>query len=137
MGTIVMNTLYELKSLDLPAVEKVILENILEMMTKKEKLVEEIKNNADDYNKVIKAATELKVGYGYGSQLNTLKKQLIEYGSVETLTKIINQEKFAKKYGGDLLIPTYVLPDLSSYDKVKSTNPKAAIYSKLGATVIL
>lgn len=131
-----MELSYEIKHVEgLTDVERVLLVNILQIMEKEESIIKEIKENADDYTRVIKLADQLRITTGYQSQYKALKEQLFEYASPSLLSKIANQEKFDRKYGDGFVIPITVLPKFSSYDNMNSSNPKAQIYKKLGGTV--
>jgi hypothetical protein len=130
------NLSYEIKHLDgLTDVEKVLLINITEILQQEQSIVNDIKTHADDYSKVIELANKLRRVSGYDSRLKELREQFFEYRSTQLLNRIINEEKFDKKYGDGFVIPLNVLPKYTSYDKIGSNNPKAYIFKKLGGTI--
>ena len=132
------NELKLIKSNDLSAVETVLIENIYLILNKRDRLIKEIVEHVDDYKKVIEAAQELKFIDGYKGTIHELKEQFFEHASVQTLTKIVNEEKFNPSftYQEAFLISKAVVKEFRYGAEVRSDNPKAAIAKKLGAKLI-
>lgn len=127
------------KSTQLSEIEFILLTLIYQYLDKLDNLkrlvVESVQVN--ELTKTIDTAKQLSVLQQF-ELLTALKKQFFEAASRETLSKIINEEKFASQYSyvDPQLIDKRVLPSFSSYDKFPINNPKASIYKLLGATVI-
>ncbi len=135
-----MNTELKLqKSTDLTSVEVILIEQIYLLLNKRERLIAEIVKNADDYNKVIEAAQELRYIDAYSGTLKQMKDQFFAHASVETLTKIVNQEKFTPiyTYSDPFIISKDILKDFRYGEEIKQDNPKAAIAKKMGAKIIV
>lgn len=126
-------------TLELSAVEIVLLENIYHILNRLETLTQEITANIDSYGKVIEAAREMKYINAYNGSLVLLKDQFFEHALPGTLSKIANELKFkpAYAYQDDFIIPKIVLKEFRYSSEIKSTDPKADIAKKLGAKVVL
>lgn len=124
---------------DLSAVETVLIENIYSIVNRREKLIKDIIANCEDYKKVIEAAEELKHIHRYHGTLHDLKEQFFQHASVQTLTRIVNEEKFTPVYNFQdaFSISKLVLKEFGYGSDIKADNPKAQIAKKLGAKITL
>lgn len=125
---------------ELNQVEEVLLTLILSYIEKVEKIKKEIIKLVTD-NKFLEAKkeTDRLQFYQYDSQFGHMKKLFFTSARVETLNKIVNDGLFTPKHNWSepILISKDVLPSMSSFDKISSSDPKASIYRKLGATIVL
>lgn len=129
---------------DFEPIDRLLLTNLFKIKDKLEKLQKALieKAEAEDYNAVFATAQTLKYS-GIKQQLEAAKKDFLEFGTIEVLRKIVEEEPF--KYDSSYMNELYIfgkredlLPKFrSSYDTVKQSDPKAAIYKKLGATIVL
>lgn len=125
---------------DLQPIEVVILTNAINMLNLIESINEDaIKAIKDGRFTEAKELVEKAEYFKYDPAfLKEMKKQVLDYSTLETLDKIVNNIPFDTKYNfsdDNRLIPIEVLPKLSSYDKIDIKNPKASIYKRLGATI--
>ena len=131
---------YYIKSSELTEVETVIINCILNILRRREKLHEEIGKNIIDgkYKEVMDAAQELRFIDTYDGTLKHLKNELFEYASILTLEKIIGEIKFlpSTSYGSEFIITKDVMRKFSSYDEISQRDPKASIAKQLGAKII-
>jgi len=127
------------KTNDLKAVEIVLIENIYLVLKRRDELIKRIVNHADDYKKVLEAAEELRHIDRYNGTMDNMKNQLFEYASVETLRKIVYEEKFASVYNfqDPFTISKLVLKEFGYGSEIKQSHPKAEIAKKLGAKIVI
>ena len=120
----------------LEPVEKVVINHVLLFLNK----IEELKQLALDYldnDNLIKAKDMLQSCryLEHNVEMHKMKNDVIEHCSVETLLKIINEQKFDTMFS-QILIPKSVLPNIPSSTKIYGDDPKASIYRALGVQII-
>jgi len=129
------------KTKDLNTIEFTLLSLIINYLTSIENCKESIircinddklieaKQKTDEYN-VLKRSNHLR----------DLQKAFFDEARFETLSKIINGDKFTPEYSflvdTPIIIPVDVLNKMSQYDKVAASHPKAKICKFLGATIV-
>jgi hypothetical protein len=133
-----METLQLRKSKELSPVEVVLIENIYNLLNQKDKLIEKMVSDLDNYKQIIDCAHELQHITGWKSPLRQFQEQFFKYASVQTLEKIADEIKFENEYsyGEAFLISKSVLKDFRYGSEVRSDDPKARVAKKLGAKII-
>jgi len=121
-------------------IEKVVISIALSFLIKFEDLEKQLKDyvNESKYDDAKKVLNELNY-WKWNGLLTEAQNNVMKYCSVVTLQMIVNQDKFENKYGfsDPILVPTKVLPKISSSTKINANDAKADIYKKLGATIIV
>jgi len=135
-----MNTELKLqKTKDLAIEEIILIENIYSILNRRDKLINVILENVQDYKKVIEAAEEIKYIDHWDGTIKQMRDHLFEHASYQTIRKIISEEKFTPIYDFQeaFLISKRVLKEFRYSAEIKKDHPKADLAKKLGAKIIL
>lgn len=129
------------KSKELSLIESLLISNLYDILNKIDSTKEDALKYLQD-GKYRDAEDKLREARYFEYQpefIRNIQKQLFEHASIETLNKIVNQDKFKNEYSysEDFLIDTRVLPKFSSYDNFPHDGNKSYIAKKLGATIIV
>lgn len=123
-------------------VEKVVLSNVINMHNMiedlKEKVLEYVANG--EFEKASESLKEANYSKWNPCFLTEMKKQVMEYCEVETLLKIVNNQPFQLEHSWNnesYTIPKCILPKGNSFGNISASNPKAAVFKAIGATVVM
>jgi predicted regulator of amino acid metabolism with ACT domain len=91
---------------------------------------------SDKMNTIVEAQVEFKIAR---RMMQDIAEIIWDKGSIQLVKAIANQDKINIGFLNNQfeVLPKTMLPNLSSFDKISSTNPKAGVAKQLGATIVV